>query len=100
MGPRLARVRMKRSKEDVMASVLRPSFPHLGVGAGSAGCVIARRLSEDPNTRVLLLEAGPMDHNVYIHMPAGFVRTWRTRLDWMYHTTPQRHAADRQLYWP
>ncbi len=47
-------------------------FDYIVVGAGSAGCVMASRLSEDPQARVLLLEAGPADKTLYIHVPVGF----------------------------
>ncbi|TMS36019.1 hypothetical protein L596_003288 [Steinernema carpocapsae] len=76
---------------------------HIIVGAGSAGCVLANRLTEDPNNRVLLLEAGPKDHwwNWKIHMPAALMyNLCNDKYNWFYHTTPQKHMDDRVVYWP
>lgn len=70
------------------------------VGAGSAGCVLAARLSEDPATRVLLLEAGQPDKKQEIRVPAAFSKLFHTSFDWDYYTVPQRHLDDRVLYWP
>ncbi|AKJ06103.1 choline dehydrogenase [Archangium gephyra] len=70
------------------------------VGAGSAGCVLAARLSEDPSTRVLLLEAGGGDDRREIHIPAAFGKLFQTEVDWNYRTEPQPHLAGRSLYWP
>lgn len=70
------------------------------VGAGSAGCVLANRLSADPSNRVLLLEAGPPDRKLEIHIPAAWIRTLKTEVDWNYATEPQTHLHDRRLYWP
>ncbi|MEM1412349.1 MAG: GMC family oxidoreductase N-terminal domain-containing protein, partial [Pseudomonadota bacterium] len=71
------------------------------VGAGSAGCVLANRLSANPNRRVLLLEAGGKDRNPFIHMPAGL---WQlrnnTRINWNYYTEPEPNLENRRLYWP
>ena len=71
------------------------------VGGGSAGCVLAARLAEDPGVRVLLLEAGPAAEDVEeIQIPAAYVRLFRSRYDWNYVTLPQERAGDRPVYWP
>ncbi|MFD6162062.1 GMC family oxidoreductase [Nocardia sp. NPDC060255] len=70
------------------------------VGAGSAGAVLANRLSADPNTSVVLLEAGPADKNKFAHIPAGFAKLFRTEVDWDYLTEPQPELKNRQIYWP
>lgn len=75
-------------------------FDHVIVGAGSAGCVLAARLSEDPDTRVLLLEAGGADSRREIRIPAAFSRLFGTECDWAYQTVPQAHLGGRRLYWP
>ena len=70
------------------------------VGAGSAGCVLAARLTEDPGCRVLLLEAGPPDKKTEIHIPAAFSKLFKTQYDWAYETEPQEQLAGRCLFWP
>ena len=70
------------------------------VGAGSAGCVLANRLTEDPRTTAVLLEAGPSDRHLYVHVPAATVKLFKTERDWNYATEPQAQAAGRTLYWP
>src|SRR5207248_3649103 len=70
------------------------------VGAGSAGCVLANRLSEDPSTRVLLLEAGGRDRSLNIPIPAAFSKQFHTKLDWDYATVPEPHVDGRTLYLP
>ena len=76
-------------------------FDYIIVGAGSAGCVLANRLSENPNTRVLLLEAGGRDWHPFIHMPAGVAKlAENTRINWAYETEPQARLDNRRLYWP
>jgi choline dehydrogenase len=75
-------------------------FDVVVVGAGSAGCALAARLSEDPTLRVLLLEAGGSDDVLEVQIPAGLYKTWRTRLDWNYTTEPQPGLDGRKLFWP
>ncbi|GAA0463235.1 GMC family oxidoreductase N-terminal domain-containing protein [Streptomyces sp. NPDC046215] len=70
------------------------------VGAGSAGCVLADRLSRDPDTSVLLLEAGRDDAIREIAVPAAFSTLLRTEVDWDYRTAPQDRLDGRELYWP
>ena len=71
------------------------------VGAGSAGCAVAARLSEDPATKVVLLEAGGEDKNRWIHIPLGFGKTFADpSVNWCYETEPDPGAADRRVYWP
>jgi choline dehydrogenase len=82
---------------------MRPwrEFDYVIVGAGSAGCVLANRLSADPQVRVLLLEAGPRDRGWKIHMPAALTyNLMNDRLNWYYTTEPQRRLDGRRLYWP
>jgi choline dehydrogenase-like flavoprotein len=71
------------------------------VGAGSAGCAVAARLSEDPATRVLLLEAGGEDRNRWIHIPLGFGKTFADpSVNWCYETEPDPGASNRRVFWP
>ncbi len=70
------------------------------IGAGSAGCVLANRLSEDPANSVLLLEAGPSDDMQEIHIPLAFSQLFKSPLDWAYFTDAEPHLGDRKLYWP
>lgn len=70
------------------------------VGTGAAGSVVANRLSADPSVRVIVLEAGPRDRDPFVHIPAGFSRLMRGRLDWDYLTEPQQGLAGRRIYWP
>jgi choline dehydrogenase len=71
------------------------------VGAGSAGCVLANRLSEDPNVRVLLIEAGGRDWSPYIHVPAGFIKLLgHPTLTWGYHAEPDPGTAGRAILYP
>jgi len=76
------------------------SFDYVIVGAGSAGCVLANRLTEDPSVRVLLVEAGGKDRSPNIKIPAGFANQFHTKLDWDYATEPEPHVDGRQLYIP
>ncbi len=71
------------------------------VGAGSAGCAVAARLSEDRATRVLLLEAGGEDRNRWIHIPLGFGKTFADpSVNWCYETEPDPGASGRRVFWP
>ena len=72
-------------------------YDYVIVGGGSAGCVLAARLSEMSDVRVLLLEAGPTDNNRYIHWPVGFAKMTSGPFTWGLRTAPQRHANDRQI---
>ncbi|MBX7161003.1 MAG: GMC family oxidoreductase N-terminal domain-containing protein [Acidimicrobiia bacterium] len=75
-------------------------YDYVIVGAGSAGCVLAARLSEDPGTRVALLEAGPRDRKKEIHIPAAFSKLIGSDLDWAYRTTAQPGLDGRTVSWP
>lgn len=75
-------------------------FDYVIAGAGSAGCAVASRLSEDPDVRVLLLEAGGKDRSPNIKIPAAFAKQFRTKLDWDYSSGPEPHLANREVYVP
>jgi choline dehydrogenase len=70
------------------------------VGAGSAGCVLASRLSENPQTRVLLIEAGGADTKREIRIPLAWLKLFKSEVDWDYTTTPQAGLGGRRIYWP
>lgn len=77
------------------------TFDYVIVGAGSAGCVLANRLSEDGRYRVLLLEAGPRDTYPWIHIPIGYAKTmFHPLLNWGFYTEPEPTMNGRKVYWP
>ncbi|MBS0335381.1 MAG: choline dehydrogenase [Proteobacteria bacterium] len=74
---------------------------YIVVGAGSSGCVVANRLSADPGNRVLLLEAGPRDNYLWIHIPIGYGKTmFHPVYNWGFHTDPEPGTNNRKIYWP
>ncbi len=75
-------------------------YDYVIVGAGSAGCVLAARLTEDPDVSVLLLEAGPPDVKDNIHVPLGFLKLGKTDVDWDYSTAPEPFCDGRRVYLP
>ena len=76
------------------------TFDHIVVGAGSAGCVLANRLSADPSVSVLLIELGGPDSKPEIHIPAGYAKLHRTKVDAGFWTEPQKHLNNRKIYLP
>jgi choline dehydrogenase len=75
-------------------------YDYIVIGAGSAGCALASRLTERPDINVLLMEAGPPDRKREIHIPAAFSKLFRSEVDWNFSTEPQEHLNGRRLYWP
>ncbi|QDL39841.1 FAD-dependent oxidoreductase [Rhodoferax sediminis] len=77
------------------------TYDYIIVGAGSAGCAVARRLSDDPQLRVLLLEAGPPANDFWVRTPAGMAKLFKSeRYNWQFHTEPVPTLRNRKLYWP
>ncbi|MFA7416742.1 MAG: GMC family oxidoreductase N-terminal domain-containing protein [Rhizobium sp.] len=76
-------------------------FDYIVVGAGSSGCTVAARLSENGNFRVALVEAGPKDTSPWIHLPLGYGKTmWDERINWKLYTEPDSNMNGRRIYWP
>lgn len=75
-------------------------YDYIIIGAGSAGCVLANRLSADPNISVLLLEAGIKDRKTEIHIPGGYSQLNRSEVDWAFWTEPQVHLDGRRVFIP
>ncbi|TAL90954.1 MAG: choline dehydrogenase [Candidimonas sp.] len=77
------------------------SVDYIVVGAGSAGCVLANRLSENGKYSVCVLEAGPPDKNIWIHIPIGYGKTmFHKKLNWGFYTDPDANMLGRKIYWP
>jgi choline dehydrogenase len=77
------------------------AFDYVIVGGGTAGCVLASRLTEDPRCTVLLLEAGPEDRSLWIHLPIGYGKTmFHPVYNWGFYTDPEPEMKGRRMYWP
>ena len=77
------------------------NFNFIIVGAGSAGCVLANKLTKNPNNRVLLIEAGPSDNKLLIKLPIGYGSTfYDSRINWCYESDNEKNLNDRKIYWP
>src|SRR5262249_59861224 len=80
--------------------MINSSHDYIIVGAGSAGCLLANRLTEDSNVKVLLLEAGGPDKKQEIQIPAAFPKLFKTECDWAYETEELDHMNRRRMFWP
>jgi choline dehydrogenase len=99
-GQRFAAYSPRRRPGCRVGGALPTRYDYVIVGAGSAGCVLASRLTEDPATRVLLLEAGPRDRAKEIRIPAAFAKLFKSKFDWGYETATQDGLAGRRIYFP
>ncbi len=79
---------------------MRKEYDYVIVGAGSAGCVLANRLSAKPDLKVLVLEAGEPEQGLYHKAPAAFPKLFKGPSDWAFYTAPQPELNGRELYWP
>ncbi len=75
-------------------------YDYIIIGAGSAGCVLANRLSADHNKKILLIEAGSKDNNKLLHIPGAYAKFFRKKYDWGYWTEPQLHVNNKKIYLP
>lgn len=84
-----------------MSVTMNDETDFIVVGAGSAGCVLANRLSENGRYQVAVLEAGPRDRNFWIHLPIGYGKTmWDPSVNWQFETAPEPTMKGRRIYWP
>ena len=96
-----AREDARRSTLDMEPTPDRPTYDYIVVGAGTAGCLLANRLSEDPHCRVLLIEAGRRDDYLWVHVPVGYLYCiGNPRTDWLYFTQPDPGLNGRSLRYP
>ena len=79
---------------------MKKEYDYIIIGAGSAGCVLANRLSANPSNEVLLIEAGGKDSSMNIHIPAGYAKLHKSKVDWGYKTEPQKELLNREIYLP
>jgi len=80
---------------------MQEKYDYIIVGAGSAGCLLANRLSANPNNSVLLIEAGRKDNNLWLHVPVGYFRTMNNpKFDWMYKLEKDKGLNNRRIDWP
>jgi choline dehydrogenase len=104
--PNLLSVALRCRLEEIMnkpalTQALFDTFDYVIVGAGSAGCVLANRLSASGKHSVLLLEAGPRDRNIWIHVPLGYGKLFKaTSVNWMYQTEPEPGLGGRSVFQP
>src|ERR1051325_6509147 len=90
---------MRRAEDRVAQET--GSFDYIVVGAGSAGCVLANRLTESGKHRVLLLEAGGEDRNIWIHVPLGYGKNFsNAEINWLYETEPEPECHGRKIIAP
>ena len=77
------------------------NFDIIIIGAGSAGSILASKLSENENLKILILEAGPKDNNLMIKIPLGYGMTfYNKKINWNFYTKPQKYLNDREIYVP